>query len=237
MMTKLYNKKGGNVNSSELSSTNKTNGLQNIFKEDFKSNTSIAYFAIITIIMLMVLFFSFKEMNKMKADRRTKTIFIVILISVYILFIGFPNLKWNLESIFVIILALSVLLGIISFLIIYYGNDVCTYIEDSSESTIKNIEVKILLLIGIFVVIYLGIYNKNDYYMWSIYDTIRFIIILIILRIIYFYVKKYNLSYYKTITDILTVIILYFNGKRMYRILNLKIPPISVPKNLKSVDY
>lgn len=238
MRSKLYLKKGGGLDPKiSNTSVNRSGGFQNIFKEDFKSKGSIAYFTIVTIILLMILFFSFKEMSKLNADRRTKTIFTVTLFSVYTLFIGFPYLKWNLESVFVIILVLSILLGVISFLIIYYGNDVCTYMEDSSERSIENIEVKILLTVGIFVVIYLGIYNKNSYDIWTIYDTIRFIIMLIILRIIYYYVKKYDLSYYKTIADVLTIVILYFNGKRMYRILNLKIPPIRVPKELISVDY
>ena len=98
MRSKLHIKKGGGANLPPPSPANKTGGLENIFKEDFKSKGSIAYFTIITIIMLMILFFSFKEMSKLKADRRTKTVFTVIIISVYIIFVGFPYLKWTLEN-------------------------------------------------------------------------------------------------------------------------------------------
>ena len=195
----------------------KSNTPKNILIEDFKSPSSIIFLIIITIILIMVLFYNFKLMNKMDSDKRTKILSTIVYVSIYVIFIGFYFLEWSFENVLIIIIVLSIIFSFISFLIIYFAVDSCRYIE---KNDIKNSKIKILLVFLIFLSIYLGIYNKNIYNNWTIYDTVRVITMLISIRTIYYFVKKYNLQYYKTITDILTVIVLYFNGKRMYNILN-----------------
>jgi uncharacterized membrane protein len=215
MRSKIYSLKGG--------------GIQNYIRADYSSTNSKIYFSILTIILIMTLSYSFTKMSEFDADRRTKILFTTILISVYAIFIGCYYLNWSLESIFLIILVLSTLFGIISFLVIYFGNDACAYIEKTPGVSVENIEIKILLIALLIMVIYLGIYNRDMYTIWTTNDTIRFIVMLIILRVIYYIVEKYNLSYYKTATDIIITVMLYFNGFRMYKILNL---PTEVPIKL-----
>lgn len=216
MGSKLHYKKGGANNAPKQS----IGYFDKIIRQDYKSTNSIIYLTILTIIMIMTLAYGFKTLSELSADKRTKTLFTVILLSTYIIFLGFYYLQWNLESIFVIILILSILLGIVSFLIIYFGNSVC---EDIGQGIVGDEKgrIKFLLVVATFIVIYLGFHNKNNYNTWTLYDTIRFIIILIILRMMYYFIKKYELQYYKTITDITTLVILFLNGRRMYKLLNL----------------
>lgn len=237
MGSKLYYKKGGANNVNVKGSQQGAGYFDKIIRQDFKSTNSIIYLTILTIIMLMTLFYGFRTLSSLTADKRTKTLFTVMLLSTYIIFLGFYYLNWNLESIFVIILILSVLLGLVSFLIIYFGNSVCEDIEKDFGKDEKG-RIKFLLIAAMFIVIYLGFHNKSNYDTWTLYDTIRFIIILIILRMMYYFVRKYDLQYYKTITDVITLVILYFSGRRMYALLNLpKMSPISIPTGLEGVNY
>jgi uncharacterized membrane protein len=81
----------------------------------------------------------------------------------------------------------------------------------------SNFAIYIFIILEI-IAIYLGFYNRTMYLVWNIYDTLRFIIALIILRILYYIVKKYELVVYKTIVDITLVLILYLNGTRIIEI-------------------
>ncbi len=128
--------------------------------------------------------------------------------------LGLYYLDWSLEAVFIAILFASVLFSFIAFLLLYFGDSVCAETKDEDEGKMMRYVVLLLL----FIVFYLGFYHR-DYTSWDLTDTIKFIVMLILIRLMYYMVKKYDLPLYKTLVDITLVIILFVKGRHMYNVM------------------
>ncbi len=187
-----------------------------IFRSDYFSINSIVYFTTLTIITIITFIYGYKILLDITTNDHAYLLFIGILSFIYIMFLGMYYLNWSLESVFVLILIASVLIGLISFLVIYFGGEVCKELKKEGETNFM----KYIFMFLELIVLYLGFYNYHQYTSWNIYDTFRFILMLIIIRTMYYIVRHYDLSIYKTIIDVTMVVVFYFNGHRMYKILN-----------------
>lgn len=188
----------------------------NIFREDYFSVYSLIYFITLTTIMLIIFFSGFNFLLKETTNEKIYIIYGTLLVVIYIIFLGLYYLSWSLESIFVIILIFAFLLSILSFVILYFAPELCKKSEEKQEE--RNY-MKYIFFILLFITIYLAFYQSCG---WNIYDTIRFIIMLILIRIMYYIVKKYDMSYNKTIIDVTLTIVLFFKLRHMYELLNQK---------------
>ncbi len=185
------------------------------FRTEFLTVNSLIYFSVLTLITLITFIYGYKILLDLTSNNKVYFLFSIFLFTFYILFLGMFYLNWNLETIFLLILMGSILFGFVSFLIIYFGNDICTEISKEDDKKFM----KYIVIFLEFIVIYLGFYNRHNYD-WNMYDSMRFILMLIIIRTIYYIVRHFNLPIYKTIIDVTMVIVLYINGYRMYKILN-----------------
>jgi hypothetical protein len=190
--------------------------MNNIIRNDINSIYSLIYFIILSLIFLSSLFYGYSKLLNITTNEYIYYIFFGILLAFYIIFMGIYYLNWNLEGIFILILIISVIMGILAFIIIYYSQSIC-------EENKKDIEIewiKYIFIFMIIIILIIGLYDINNDKKWNIYDTLRFIILLIIIRILYYISKKYEMKYYKTLLDIIMIIVLFFNGKRIFLILN-----------------
>jgi len=209
-----------------------------IFREDYFSVNSLIYFICLTTIMFITFYYGNKLILNTTTNHTAFLLYTGFLVSLYIVFLGMYYLSWSLESIFVMILVVSVLLGLVAFLMIYFGKNICEEGEKKEETNLM----KYLVFILLGAILYLGFSHSESG--WTMTDTIKFIIMLILIRVVYYIVKNYDMTMYKTFVDVTMVIVLYMKGRRMYRLMNepymqVKIPSVSgklikVPKSLKS---
>lgn len=177
--------------------------------KDFLSVGSIIYFITLSSILFISIYNGKKIIQQITTNNVVYILYLLTVFTIYFIFLGMYYLDWTLNGIFVIFLMFSVLIGLISFLLIYFGSEMCTEVEEKSKVDFINYIIILLLII----IIYLGFYGRNE--KWNIYSTIRFIILLIIARLIYYLIKIYNLKY-RLIVDIILLIILFIIGKRFF---------------------
>jgi len=215
-----------------------------IFREDWFSVNSLIYFICLTTIMFITFYYGNKVILNMTTNHSAFLLYTGFLVTLYIIFLGMYYLSWSLESIFVMILILSILLSLVAFLVMYFSKIICeeTGKEEKKEETTL-LGYVVLILLG--VILYLGFSHSDSG--WTVADTIKFIIMLILIRINYYIVKHNNLPIHKTLTDIVMVIVLFMKGKHLFRLMNepsgkVKVPGIvdvtgkiiKVPKSLQS---
>lgn len=174
--------------------------------------SSIVYLVVLSTIVLFILLYGNNKISYISKDRSARILYSVIVIAIYIAFLGIHFMNWTLENIFIMILIVSVLLSIIGFLLIYFSKSIC------AERKSKINYVGYLIIFLAFIVIYLAFFDRTNYTSFTNYDAARFISILIIIRIMYYLVKKYNKPLFKTITDVSLVLSLFLFGIRFYEI-------------------
>lgn len=174
------------------------------------SRGSLIYLIVLSSVFLILLLYGNKKVYDNTDKISGHMLYSVILLTVYIIFLGIHFMHWSLENIFIMILVASVLLSIISFLIIYFSKSVCTKAEkDYSGFILTFLEITVIIL---------ALYDRTNYTSWTIYDVVRFILTLVLIRIMYYLTKRYNKPLYKTVTDITLVLVIYLYGNRLYRI-------------------
>lgn len=182
---------------------------------NFTSRGSIIYFTILTLVFIIVLFtgnfFIFQVTSA--DDRYAKYTYAGILLFFYVIFLGLYYLKWTIEGIFLMLLMFSVLFSLFAFMVIYFAPIICEEGEEIKKDS--QWQQYLIVFLGIVVVI-LALYGRLDYTNWTMYDTVRFVIILISIRLMYYLSLNYGHPLLKTSTDILLLYVLYEQGRRMY---------------------
>lgn len=183
----------------------------NIF-HDFNNPGSIVYFIILTSIFIVSLFYGNTLIFKVTTNRYAHFCFAFLLILLYVIFLGIYFLKWTIEGIFIMLMVFSILLGIAAFIILYFGDQICREMEKEGERKFLGY-VLVVLTVAVLV---LTFYHRKGQYEW--YDLVKFVIILVLIRIMYYIIKRENYQYVKTILDIFLVYIIYREGRKIYEV-------------------
>ncbi len=190
----------------------KPQGILNL-KDMFTIN-SIFFFIITTTIAVLTSYFGTSFIQELSTNNTIQIGFNAIVFFIYFMVFAMYYLHWSFQSIVFVILAISVLFTVISFLIIYFGADACEEVESLGFQNVLHY----LMVILLFLIFYLGIHNRNNYQNWTSYDTGRFILILVLARLMYYLMDKYDLQSYKTPLNIILLIVFYYNLKRIYNV-------------------
>ena len=188
--------------------------METIIRPDYMSVSSLIYLISLTSIFLLTFIYGHGIVLDLTTNFYAYLLFIAILTTTYVIFLGLYYLNWTLESVFIAILLMSILFSFIAFLLMYFGQNICQEVKDETNI------MKYVVIILLFIVFYLGFYHR-DYTTWDLVDTIKFIIMLIIIRLLYYLVKKYDLPLLKTIVDITLITVLFIKGRHMYNIFSL----------------
>ena len=195
------------------------------FKDMFTIN-SLFFIVITTSISVLISFFGTSFIQELSTNKAIQLGFNVIVFLIYLIALAMYYLHWSFKSIVLLILAISTILTVGSFFIIYFGAEACEQVETMG---FKNF-IHYIVIMFLFLIFYLGIHNRHDYYGWSLYDTGRFSFILILARYLYYLIDKYDLGgSYKNILNIILLIVFYYTLKRIYNVwsqtkLNIKSP-------------
>ena len=185
-----------------------------LIRQDYDSKSTIIYIIILTIIFLITSSIVYKFLSKLTGSNEPFKFIMFILSSIYVIFLLIYLFNWSFENVFIIFLMISILISFVLGIMIYYGNDICEELGEKTQNE-KNNLMKVIFFMIAFGVISLAVMNSSSA-AFDLYDTIRFIGMLFLIRILYFICAKYNFPLLKTIVDIIFVYVIYTFLKKMY---------------------
>jgi hypothetical protein len=185
------------------------NSKINIFS-DFNNLGSYSYLLILTFICILSIYYTVKELNYYDSNRYYYIIYITIILSFYILFIALYYFNWNLSNMLYIILMISILFSFVIIIIFYFSDTICNLDNKLQDNNF----LKYFTIFLLFIVWILVFFDSiNDY---TLNTTLKLIIELSLMAVIYHIINLKNLSYIKVFADITTGIIFYHEIMRFY---------------------
>jgi hypothetical protein len=150
-----------------------------------------------------------KTLNEYDSDKYYYIIYITLILSTYILFLGLFYLHWSINNIIYIILMISVLMSFVVIILFFLSAELCKV-----DSALTNNGIKYLILSLLGIVWILAFFDDVSNY--SLRTTVKLVIELFLMAIIYYLIKKYDHPYIKIFADITTGIIFYHEAMRFY---------------------
>jgi len=178
-----------------------------LLKSDYNSTTSLIFTISITIVFITIGSFGIKILKTLTDEKSVLKIYIAILSGFWLLFLCIYFLKWNLENVFIFFLIVSIIVSFFMGMVMYYGQNICSGVE----AVDNKYGAKLLLFLMMIIIFYLEFLYITENH------VIVFIISLILLRISYYIIKKYEFNpVYKTMCDSILVIIIIHKSLYLY---------------------
>ncbi len=179
------------------------------------SMTDAIFLLIVSIIMVNVLYFGSRGISDITSNEYLIVLFYILVFGIYFIIMSIYFLGFTLQSILIYFLMFFAFAGLLAYFAIYFGSKMCKEIDHIAEAQLYSYIVIILQ----FMILMLGLFDRNNYYSWNGWDTVRFLIMLILIRLNYWIFSKYEMPYLKTSNDIISLLAIFFGGKRIYTLL------------------
>lgn len=191
--------------------------INNIVNFNKFNINSLIYFLIVTLIVFVGVYSGSNVLKELTTEKVAYIALLSFWFFIYIVALGLYFFHWNFTGISAMLLLIISILSIICFLIILYGNSMC----EGLEKVTKREWLHYLLTGLLIIVFYLGFYNHSKMTSWDLYDTIRFILMLTIIRVMYYIVYKYEYKTFKSLLDLTSIVVIVLGGRRLLSVIRI----------------
>lgn len=183
-----------------------------IDSKKFYNTNSLIFFSIISIISIISSYFGTTIIQDLSTNPTFQIFYNFIIFSLYFLAISIYYFNFSLRNIIYLSIAFSIIFAFFSFIILYYGYETCKEIKSQTAGYIIHFAIIVLS----FIISYLGLINKNNLTSWNYRDSGIFVILLILIRIGFYVINKFNMTVWDVILKIISFIVILINLRRIY---------------------
>lgn len=175
---------------------------------------SLVFFTVISTISGLSSYFGTLFIQKLSTNSAIQIAYNSIIFFFYFSSLAMYYLDVSLQTIIILVVAASIIFSVASFLILHFSATACEQLKRQNAGNITYVAMFIML----FIIIQLSAINRYNFTSWDLNDTIRFSIILVIIRILFYLSDKFKLVIWDIVIKITSFIVIFYNFKRLYYI-------------------